>query len=54
MSYLMFDAPFCKELMELGYRDGLAAREQILHLLGHDELLEEQDQDQVTAKAGGD
>lgn len=54
MSYLMFDAPFCKELLELGYRDGLAAREQILHLLGHDELLEEQAQEQVTAKAGGD
>jgi len=54
MSYLMFDAPFCKELMELGYRDGLAAREQILHLLGHDELLGEQDQGQITAKVGGD
>ena len=38
MSYLMFDAPFCKELMELGYQDGMAAREQILHLLGRDEL----------------
>lgn len=42
MSYLMFDAPFCKELMELGYRDGMAAKEQILHLLGQDELIEEQ------------
>jgi NTE family protein len=42
MSYLMFDAPFCKELMELGYQDGLAAREQILRLLGQDELLEEE------------
>jgi NTE family protein len=41
MSYLMFDAPFCKELMELGYRDGMAAREQILHLLGEDDLIEE-------------
>ncbi|MGB5439595.1 MAG: patatin-like phospholipase family protein [Gammaproteobacteria bacterium] len=40
MSYLMFDAPYCKELMELGYEDGMAARDQILHLLGHDELIE--------------
>jgi NTE family protein len=41
MSYLMFDAPYCKELMELGYQDALASREQILHLLGYDELIEE-------------
>jgi NTE family protein len=40
MSYLMFDAPFCKELMELGYEDGMAAREQVLHILGRDELIE--------------
>ncbi len=43
MSYLMFDAPFCKELLELGYQDGLAAREQILHLLGYDDLLNEEE-----------
>ncbi|MCK5308357.1 MAG: hypothetical protein KAJ73_07085 [Zetaproteobacteria bacterium] len=41
MSYLMFDAPYCKELMELGYEDGMAAREQLMHLLGKDELIEE-------------
>ncbi|MDX1697623.1 MAG: hypothetical protein R3308_05015, partial [Thiohalobacterales bacterium] len=41
MSYLMFDAPFCHELLELGYQDGMAARDQILHLLGHDALIEE-------------
>jgi NTE family protein len=41
MSYLMFDAPYCKELMELGYRDGMAAREQVLRLLGREDLLEE-------------
>jgi NTE family protein len=41
MSYLMFDAPYCKELMELGYQDALASREQILHLLGHDEMIDE-------------
>lgn len=40
MSYLMFDAPYCKELMELGYQDGMAARDQILHLLGQDKLIE--------------
>ena len=40
MSYLMFDAPYCKELMELGYEDAIASRDQILHLLGYDELIE--------------
>jgi NTE family protein len=40
MSYLMFDAPYCKELMELGYEDAMASRDQILHLLGYDELIE--------------
>jgi len=39
MSYLMFDAPYCKELMELGYDDGMAARDQILHLIGRDDLI---------------
>ena len=47
MSYLMFDAPYCKELMELGYEDGMAAREQLMHLLGHDELLEEEPQEKA-------
>jgi NTE family protein len=42
MSYLMFDSQFCKELMELGYQDGMAAREQILHLIGRDDLVEEE------------
>ena len=51
MSYLMFDAPFCKELMELGYQDGMAAREQILQLLGEDELLETEE---VSAASGTD
>jgi NTE family protein len=41
MSYLLFDAPYCKELMELGYQDAMASREQILHLLGYDELIDE-------------
>ncbi len=43
MSYLMFDAPFCKELLELGYQDGLMAREQILHLIGYDDLIEKEE-----------
>jgi NTE family protein len=38
MSYLMFDAPYCKELIDLGYRDAMASRDQILHLLGYDTL----------------
>jgi len=43
MSYLMFDAPYCKELMELGYQDALDSREQIMHLLGYEEMAEKQD-----------
>ena len=42
---------FCKELMELGYQDGMAAREQILQLLGEDELLEAEE---VRAASGTD
>jgi NTE family protein len=43
MSYLMFDAPFCKELLDLGYQDGMAAREQILHLIGYDDLIRDEE-----------
>ncbi len=43
MSYLMFDAPYCKELMELGYQDALDSREQIMHLLGYEEMADKQD-----------
>ena len=39
MSYLMFDAPYCKELIDLGYRDAMTSRDQILHLLGYDRLI---------------
>jgi len=38
MTYLMFDAPYCNELIELGYGDAMASRDQILHLLGYDNL----------------
>lgn len=34
ISYLLFEAGFCQELLELGYRDGMAARHEILELLG--------------------
>lgn len=42
MSYLMFDAPYCKELMELGYQDGMAQREEVLRLIGREDLIEEE------------
>ena len=41
MSYLMFDAPYCKELMDLGYQDGMAARKEVMHLLGYEESVQE-------------
>lgn len=33
ISYLLFEASYCQELMKLGYHDGLDAREQITELL---------------------
>ena len=33
ISYLLFEAGFCRELMELGYQDGLKNRQEILKLL---------------------
>ena len=31
-SYLLFEAEFCQELIELGYRDGLSAKAEIQQL----------------------
>jgi NTE family protein len=33
LSYLLFEAPFCREMIELGYQDGLANRSRIAQLL---------------------
>ena len=34
-SYLLFEARFCKALIDLGYRDTMARREEMLAFLGH-------------------
>lgn len=36
-SYLLFEAEFCRELIELGYEDGLARRDEVRNLIGMDE-----------------
>ena len=33
ISYLLFEAGFCRELIELGYRDGMKAKEQLIEFL---------------------
>ncbi|NKI34244.1 patatin-like phospholipase family protein [Wenzhouxiangella sp. XN79A] len=33
-SYLLFEAEFCRELIDLGYRDGLAARDEVQAVMG--------------------
>lgn len=34
VGFLLFEAEFCRELIDLGYRDGLAAEDQIRELMG--------------------
>jgi NTE family protein len=34
-SYLLFESPFCRALIELGYADTMARREEMLAFLGH-------------------
>jgi NTE family protein len=34
ISYLLFDPGFCSDLIEIGYRDGLRNKDQLLPLLG--------------------
>ena len=38
MSYLLFEAEFCQELMELGYKDAISHRSRILKFLRGDEV----------------
>ncbi len=33
-SYLLFEAEFCRELIDLGYRDGMARRDEVCELMG--------------------
>lgn len=33
-SYLLFEAEFCRELIDLGYADGLAAKDEVLAVMG--------------------
>ena len=34
-SYLLFEAEFCRELIDLGYADGMAARDEVMAVMGH-------------------
>ena len=33
-SYLLFEAPYCTELIRLGYEDGMRARQELAEFLG--------------------
>ncbi|MGH8757509.1 MAG: patatin-like phospholipase family protein, partial [Burkholderiales bacterium] len=34
-SYLLFEKPFCRELMDLGYHDAMSQKQEILKFLGY-------------------
>ncbi len=40
-SYLLFEAPYTQELMELGWADTLARRDEVVHFFGWDTLMPE-------------
>lgn len=39
LSYLLFEAPYCQDLMDLGYHDGCGRREEIRRFLGLDDVM---------------
>jgi NTE family protein len=41
ISYLMFESPFCHELIELGYHDAMASKSRIHRLLGTEQPVDE-------------
>lgn len=43
LSYLLFEAPYCQDLMDLGYHDGCARREELRRFLAIDAALPAQD-----------
>lgn len=43
LSYLLFEAPYCQDLMDLGYHDGCARREELRRFLAIDSTLPAQD-----------
>lgn len=42
LSYLLFEAPYCRDLMELGYHDGCGRREELRRFLGFADMPERQ------------
>jgi NTE family protein len=34
LSYVLFEAPFCRDLIELGYNDTLQQKEELLKFIG--------------------